>query len=101
MPGGRRSRSISRPRGSAITAVMRARTAVRRVRSHSPGATAVSIASRLRPTNIGTFFPLVKLMRAELSGVNCHGSFRRNVPDGQDVSRAQSLCDLREFEHNR
>lgn len=58
----------------------------------------MSTTSRfVRPTNIGTFFRLGKLMRT-LSGVNCHGLFRRNVPYGQDVRRAQSLCDLREFE---
>lgn len=53
----------------------------------------MSTTSRFaRPTNIGTFFPLFKLIG------NCHGLFRRNVPYGQDVSRAQSLYDLREFE---
>ncbi|MGY3646999.1 hypothetical protein ACVWW2_002290 [Bradyrhizobium sp. LM4.3] len=63
----------------------------RRVRSHSPGATRVSITSIfVRPTNIGDFFQLVKLVRTSLSGVSCQGLFRRNVACGK-MSVVRSL----------
>lgn len=37
----------------------------------------------VRPTNIGDFFQLVKLMRTSLSGVSCQDLFRRNVACGK------------------
>lgn len=45
----------------------------------------------VRPTNIGDFFHLVKLMRTSLSGVSCQDLFRRNVACGKMSVRAVCL----------
>lgn len=44
----------------------------------------------VRPTNIGDFFHLVKLVRTSLSGVSCQDLFRRNVACGK-MSVVRSL----------